>query len=233
MVRELAAEAGRRRLEAALPALQALCRRFKGFGRHAAASEQRAALEAFAAIGGPAARIALQTLMREDVFPPPALHWVARAAARLGCRLPVAAALQLLRDPEPEVRADAAACAPVSSETTKVLTELLRDHSAAVAEAAACALARMGRPEARPVLLRILEGDPTEEAIEAATFVPNETIIVMLGRIARGGPALAPAAMAALREIEDARAARLISVLEAELDTQAGDHTVPAHRRRA
>ena len=49
----LAAEAGRRRLEAAVTALEQLCLRFAGFGLERAVPEQVAALQALALIGGP------------------------------------------------------------------------------------------------------------------------------------------------------------------------------------
>ena len=48
----LAAEAGRRRLGAAVAALGALCARFAGYGLSHRVPEQIAALEALAAIGG-------------------------------------------------------------------------------------------------------------------------------------------------------------------------------------
>ena len=48
----LAAEAGRRRLAAAVPSLETLCRRFSGFGIDRMVPEQAAALQALAAIGG-------------------------------------------------------------------------------------------------------------------------------------------------------------------------------------
>src|SRR5215468_3484457 len=48
----LAAEAGRRRLAAAVPALAALCRRFAGFGVRRPIPEQAAAIDALAMIGG-------------------------------------------------------------------------------------------------------------------------------------------------------------------------------------
>ena len=47
----LVAEAVRRRLAAAIPALEALCRRFAGFGIDHMVPEQSAALRALAAIG--------------------------------------------------------------------------------------------------------------------------------------------------------------------------------------
>src|SRR5437016_795789 len=46
----LAAEAGRRRLASAVPALEALCRRFAGYGVDRMVPEQEAALQALAAI---------------------------------------------------------------------------------------------------------------------------------------------------------------------------------------
>jgi hypothetical protein len=51
----LTAEAVRRRLSDAIPALEALCRRFRGFGREQTVPEQVAALDALAGLGGPAA----------------------------------------------------------------------------------------------------------------------------------------------------------------------------------
>jgi hypothetical protein len=48
----LAAEAGRRRLAAAVPSLEALCRRFSGFGIDRMVPEQAAALQALAVISG-------------------------------------------------------------------------------------------------------------------------------------------------------------------------------------
>ncbi len=49
----LADEAGRRRLVAAVPALEVLCWRFKGLGLHYALPEQTAAIRGLGAIGGP------------------------------------------------------------------------------------------------------------------------------------------------------------------------------------
>src|SRR5215472_9738970 len=48
--RDLAEEAGRRRLVGAIDALEALCRRFQGFGKEQAITEQTAALGALALI---------------------------------------------------------------------------------------------------------------------------------------------------------------------------------------
>jgi hypothetical protein len=65
--------------------------------------------------------------------------------------------------------------------------------------------------EARPALLRLMAERPSAEAIEALAVVADETVIVLLGRIARGGSALAGAALDALEDIDDIRAAAIVA----------------------
>ena len=63
----LAAEAGKRRLSAAVPALTTLCNRFVGYGIDLGVPEQAAALEALGVIGGPeASRAVVQLIVRES-----------------------------------------------------------------------------------------------------------------------------------------------------------------------
>src|SRR5437763_963294 len=69
----LAAEAGRRRLTPAVPALAALCRRFAGFGADHRVPEQAAALEALAAIGGREAAQAVAEVIERAVVTGPTL----------------------------------------------------------------------------------------------------------------------------------------------------------------
>ena len=69
----LAAEAGRRHLVRAIPALGALCRRFKGFGLHHPVPEQVAVLTALAAIGGREAASAVAHIITDDVVQGPGL----------------------------------------------------------------------------------------------------------------------------------------------------------------
>src|SRR5258707_1658513 len=76
----LAAEAGRRRLHAAIPALEALCQRFTGFGVDRIVPEQAAALDALVMIGCPdaaqtVARLIAKRVVQDHVCgrrPPPA-----------------------------------------------------------------------------------------------------------------------------------------------------------------
>src|ERR1700716_1723458 len=76
----LAAEAGRRRLAAAVPALAALCRRFAGFGMARIVPEQTAALEGLAMIGGHDAAHAVSQMIEQAVVQGPALQVAVSAA---------------------------------------------------------------------------------------------------------------------------------------------------------
>src|SRR5580765_5553212 len=79
----LASEAGRRRLAAAVPALEALCRRFSGFGVDQMVAEQAAALQALAMIGGGGAAQAVSQLIVRGVVQGSALDLAVSTAARI------------------------------------------------------------------------------------------------------------------------------------------------------
>jgi hypothetical protein len=154
----VAVEAGRRRLAAAVPALAALCRRFAGFGSRRQVPEQAAALEALAMIGGRDAGRAVSEMIERAVVQGPTLQIAVCAAARLGATLSSDALQQLLRDPEPSIRADACRCARALPELILILIDLLHDLDRRVATAATLALGRMGKIEARPILKGLLLG---------------------------------------------------------------------------
>jgi HEAT repeat protein len=80
-----------------------------------------------------------------------------------------------------------------------------------VARAAACALGRLGRHEARPLLLRLLREQPSAAVIDAVSSVADEECLVVIGRIAHREPALADAAFAALETIGSPRAMTIVA----------------------
>jgi HEAT repeat protein len=94
-----------------------------------------------------------------------------------------------------------------------VLIDLLDDLNDEVRIAASCALGRMGRPEARAVLTRLLRDQPSSAVIEAVTTIADDECLVLLGRIARGAGDLAPAALEALEAIAHPRAERIIAAI--------------------
>jgi len=202
----LCAEAARRRLAAAVPALEALCRRFKGFGLEHAVPEQIAALHGLATISTSEAAAAVSRIIVDNVVQGPALHDVVHAAVHLGCRLPPAASLLLLRHNDASVRAAACRCARPHAEVVPLLLDLLDDLHRPVAVAAACALGRAGRIEALPMLARQLRDAPTKEVIDAVSSLADDDCIVQLGRIARTNPELSAAAIDALGSIDHPRA---------------------------
>ena len=70
----LAAEAGRRCMTAAIPALEGLCRRFSGFGTDRIVPEQAAAIDALAQIAGADAARALARLIARRTVEGPCLQ---------------------------------------------------------------------------------------------------------------------------------------------------------------
>lgn len=211
--RALAAEAGQRRLTAAVPALEVLCQRFQGFGLHRAVPEQVAALQALAAIGGRTAAAVVTRLVVEGAVQGPGLKEAIAAAAILGSSFPPDRAAALLRHADPAIRADACRCARPSPEVVELLVSLLDDLHLPVAEAAACALGRMGRLEARPTLARMIQANPTAEAIEAIAPIADDTSVVLLGRVARTQPGLVDAVLGALDDIDTCQASAVATAL--------------------
>jgi HEAT repeats len=210
----LAAEAGQRRLAAAVPALATLCRRFAGFGSRRPIAEQVAAIEALAVIGGRDAAHAVSQLIERAAVQEPTLPIALSAAARLGSTLSSDALRRLLRHAEPGIRADACRCARPWPDVILILIDLLDDLDRRVAVSAAFALGRMGRSEARPILKGLLRDDPSEEVIDSVSSIADEECTVLLGRIARSIPALAEAALISLESVDDARAATIAAAIQ-------------------
>ena len=211
--RLLAAEAARRRIAAAIPALENLCHRLTGYGRDCLVPEQVAALEALSALGGAAAVQAVVRILTRGAVQGPTLVVAAEAAAHLKANLLPHIALVLLRNPDPLVRANGCRCARPHPATLPVLVDLLEDLHERVRIAAACALGRVGRLEAPPLLTRLLREAPSAEVIEATPAIADEECCVLLGRIARNRSALSSAALDALNSIDDPRAERIIAGL--------------------
>ncbi len=203
----LADEAGRRKLLAAVPALGALCRRFKGFGRDVAVGEQIRSLAALACIGGRQAADVVGRMITEAVVQGPGLPAAVAAAAALGSRLPTEVVLTCMRHPDLAVRADACRLAHPSAAAVAVLIDLLDDLHDDVTAAAACALGRMGRGEASPRLIRLLANNPSGEAIDAFARIADDDGIILLGRLATSHAHLGVAVLQALDESDSPRAA--------------------------
>ena len=210
----LAAEAGKRRLGAAVPAFIALCKRFVGYGIDVEVPEQAAALEALGVIGGPDALRAVVQLIVRKIVQGPTLVVAITVASQLGVVFSKDIALALLRDSNPSVRALACACVRAGYEVVATLIAMLDDSAGEVSAAAAFALGRMGRVEARIHLKRFLTERPSSRVVEAVAGVADEEVIVLLARVGRARPDLAPSIISALEEIDSARAVSAASALK-------------------
>ena len=205
----LVADAALRRLAAAVPLLRSLCRRHAGYGACRPIPEQIAALNALHAIGTHEAAMAVAEAIERGWVEGPGLVVATRCADRLHAHLLAETVAKLLQHADPNVRAAACGCARPLPLVIALLGELMADPHRPVAKAAACALGRFGRAEARPMLAALLEKAPSEEVIEAAGAVADESSMVLLGRIARSGSKLAPAALEALADLDHPRAAKI------------------------
>jgi len=206
-------EAGRRKLPEAIPVLTHLCRLFTGFGIKYAVPEQTAALQAIGIIGGTEASLALSRMLDQQVLQGPNLKQGVHLAAKLRCRLSTETLLGLLRHDDPEVRCCGCDLARPHAELNIVLLDLMTDLNAEVRIQAACALGRFGKQEASGVLKACLRQAPTAKIIEAAASLGDPDSLVLLGRLAKTRPDLAPAIVEALNAMDDPVASRIVKDL--------------------
>lgn len=209
----LAAEAVRRRLGGAVPALAALCRRFAGFGADRIVPEQAAALRALAAIGSHEAALAVSEMICRTLVQGPTLVVAVAAAAQLHATLPADVLKSLLQHADPGIRAAACRCARPFPEVIALLLGLLDEHDRTVATSAACALGRLGRGDARPALKELLRNRPSKDVVESVSAIADEECMVLLGRLARTTPGLADAALDALESIDHPRASAVAAAI--------------------
>ena len=186
----------------ALPALDRLWRRFRGFGRARRLPEQEAVVGALARIDTPWARDMLAGIVTAADLPPPLLPVALRAALEAGLALPRGFAGPLLRNADPRVRELSARLGRFGKPDIDALEELIGDAHRPVRRAAAVALGWLGRASAKPVLLEELRRDPAREIVTALSGIADDDIAVHLGRCAEAHPALAETVAAGLEEME-------------------------------
>ena len=213
-IEALGSEVVSRSLEAAVPALKALWRRFAGFGVEKPLREQLAVLETLARLAGTDARSALRAIVLSKGLPASLLPSASQAAASAGLALPAAFVGPLLDHEDAAVRGAAFVLAAMTDVPTDRLREGLFDRSAANRRAAAVALGLRGDASARQPLYDELAQYQSTEVIEAITTVRDDDAIVQLGRCARRHPRHAGAVVDALRDIASPRAHTVARYLE-------------------
>ena len=211
----LVAEVGRRGSTGAIPALEALCQRFSGFGADRIIPEQAAALDALAAIGGRDAALAVARLIVGRAVQGPCLRNAVSVAAGLRARLPAAMLLELLHHQDARIRSDGCRCSHDCRAAIPRIRDLLDDLHPEVRTAAACALGQMGHSEARAFLARCLRETPSAEVIDGITGIADEECMILLGRIARTVPSLTEPVLDALDAIGHPRAVKIAADVRA------------------
>ena len=220
-VEAVCSEVVSRSLRAAVPALEALWRRFSGFGIEKPLPEQLAVVDTLARLGGAEARSALRRIVLWKGLAASLLPAALRAAVSSGLALPALFVCPLLDHEDAAVRGAAFALAASANVPVDRLHACLFARSAADRRAAAIALGLRGDSRARQPLFDELERSPSPEIIEAVAAAWDDDAIVRLGRCARRHPRLASAVLDALREIGSPRA----EVVARQVETHAGSST--------
>ena len=209
-VEALCSELLSRSLEAGAPALEALWRRFVGFGIEKPLREQLAVLDALARLTGADARSALRRIVISRALPVSLLPTALQAAVDTRLALPAGFVGPLLDHADAAVRGAALALAARTDVAADRLRDGLFDPSAANRILAAVALGLRGDARARQPLYDALARSPSAEIIEAITAVWDDDAIVHLGRCARRHPQIAAVVLDALREIGTPRARNVV-----------------------
>ena len=209
-------EIAARSLPAAVPALEALWRRFHGFGIERPLREQRAVLETLARLDGSESRAALRRIVLRPDVPTPLLPIALRAAADAGLVLSAAFVAGFLDRDDPAVRGAAYDLALAAGVSAPRLRGGMSERVAPIRRAAAVALAHRGDAAGRDVLIAALATAPSIMIVEALGAIGDDEAIVALGRCAMQHAAFAPSVIAVLRDTGNARAGRLAARLEAE-----------------
>lgn len=186
----------------AVSALEALWRRFKGFGHDRPYPEQTAVIETLAEFGTERAREALSAIVTAHDLPPLLLPAALSAALSASLRLPAHVLRPLLADGDPRIRELAAQLSGFGQPDFGALEACLDDTQPAVRRASAVVLGKFGRAGARAILLNELQRTPTGDIVEALSAIADDDIIVHLGRCAAAYPALAGRIAAELEEME-------------------------------
>ncbi len=211
----LCAKVVARPLPAAVPALEALWRRFHGFGIDRPLREQCAVLETLARLDGSGTRAALRRIVLSAGLPTSLLPIALRSAADAGVVLPAAFVADFLEHDDPALRRAAFDLAPGAKIPAPRLREGLSDRDLPIRLAAAAALAHRGDASGRDVLIAELTVAPSTALVEALGALGDDAAIVSLGRCAMRRPEFAPVAVAVLRDMGNPRADRLAARLEA------------------
>ncbi|MDE0524747.1 MAG: hypothetical protein OXH79_22660 [Boseongicola sp.] len=170
----------------AVPALEALWKRFFGFGINGPLREQRSALETLAKVGTPLSRQAVARIIDARDLTDALLPLALECATEANLALSGQSVTRWLEDGRSDVRESAFVLArnctpPVPKHE---LEKGLMDPEGSVRRSCLTTMGQFGNGRAKPGLLEELEKDPTSEIVTALAGLLDDDIITRLGRCA-------------------------------------------------
>ena len=199
----------------AVPALEALWKRFFGFGVNGPLREQRCALNALAKVGTASSRQALARIVVDPDLFDALLPLALKCATEANLALPEESVRHWLEDSRPGVRECAFALARNCSTPVPkhVLETGLVDSDALVRRACLLTMGRFGHDAAKPGLLAELERNPTSEVVTALAGILDGDIVTRLGRCAMTHERLRGQIIEELECSDEPRVARIVERL--------------------
>ena len=200
--------------DAAVPALDALWHRFRGYGDKGALPEQRGALDTLARIETATARQALTRIVRA-AHPDTLLPAVLQAAVTAGVPLPLRQMEPWLDHKLPEVRVCGFTLAQKANPPAHLLEKGLSDPYPSVRRAALISAGLLEHVFAKRGLLQELDRAPNSQVIEALIGILDEDVLVRLRRCGEQNEALRPFIIDELKATEDPKALKIAMDLAA------------------
>lgn len=195
--------------DAAVPALETLWHRFRGYGREGALPEQRFSLETLAHIGTQSARTVLTRIVCSSELPEALLPLALEAALTARLVLPLHQISPWLEHDIPLVRQLAYTLVGYSSPPGYLLERGCSDPDPAVRRTVRITMGMLGHGSAKQPLLTELDRNPTGDIVRALAAIADADIIVRLGRCAEANPELVDFIIEELIDTGDATALRI------------------------
>ncbi len=204
-----------RRLEdAAVPALEELWDRFRGFGLNRPCREQVAVLRTLAKIKTERSRALVKRIALGFDLPAVALPYALEAAVACRTRFLQGQIEQWVVDERPIVRALAFSLARWSAPPVWMLEAGTNDPDLSVQKAALITFGKLGYVVVRSGLLSLLARTPDSDVVRAVAAVADEKVIVRLGRCAEEHDWLRSEVLNELRAMDEPMAMKVARRLE-------------------
>ncbi len=197
--------------DAAVPALEELWDRFRGFGINSPCREQLAVLGTLAKIETRRSRAAVRRISEERCLPAVLLPHALQAAVASRIRFSPRRIELWIKSEQPIVRAQAFTLAQWVAPPVWVLEEGRNDPDRSVRRAALITMGKLGHAAARPGLLALFASNPNADIVRALATIANDEVITRFGRCANEHEGLRPLILEELGAMDDPRATAIVN----------------------